>query len=79
MAQAGRAVIGPTEESGSGASGVDLDVPFSLQASGKGALTHHSQADGGTACGSRAFSGSLMGPAPAIEVEHWLVLCYTLT
>ena len=59
--------------------GLTWMLSFLLQPPGKGALTHHPQAGGGTACGSRAFSGFLMGAAPAIEVEHWLVLCYTLT
>ena len=36
---------------------------FLLQAPGKGALTHHPQAGGGTACGSRASDQS--GPADA--------------
>ena len=39
-----------------GASGDDLGAPFSLSALSKSALTHHPQAGGGTACGSRALS-----------------------
>ena len=55
MAQAGRAVIDRQGEADAGASGVDLDALFSLPGKGKCALTHHPQAGGGTACGSRAF------------------------
>ena len=39
-----------------GASGDDLGAPFSLSPLSKSALTHHPQAGGGTACGSRALS-----------------------
>ena len=39
-----------------GASGDDLGAPFSLSVLSKSALTHHPQAGGGTACGSRALS-----------------------
>ena len=55
MAQAGRAVIDRQGEADAGASGVDLDALFPLPGKGKCALTHHPQAGGGTACGSRAF------------------------
>ena len=44
------------EETEAGASGDDLGAPFSLSALSKSALTHHPQAGGGTACGSRALS-----------------------
>ena len=39
-----------------GVSGDNLGAPFSLLALSKIALTHHPQAGGGTACGSRAIS-----------------------
>ena len=39
-----------------GVSGDDLGAPFSLPALSKSALTHHPQAGGGTAFGSRALS-----------------------
>ena len=40
-----------------GSSGDDLGAPFSLPTLSKNALTCHLQAGGGTACGTRAFSG----------------------
>ena len=58
MAQAGGAVIDQQKGTEAGASGDDLGAPFSLPALSKSALTHHPQAGGGTACGSRAFSGA---------------------
>ena len=46
-----------------GASGDDLGAPFSLPVLSKSALTHHPQASGGTACGSRAFD---QGDPPSV-------------
>ena len=63
MAHAGRAVIDRQGKADAGASGVDLDALFPLPGKGKCALTHHPQAGGGTACGSRASDQS--GPADA--------------
>ena len=57
MTQSEKAVIDQQEKTEAGASGNDLGAPFSLWAPAKGALTHHQQAGGGTACGSRAPSG----------------------
>ena len=56
MTQAGKAVIDQQEGTEAGASGDDLGAPFSLSALSKSALTHHPQAGGGTASGSRALS-----------------------
>ena len=56
MAQAGGTVIYQQEGTEAGASGDDLGAPFSLPVLSKSALTHHPQAGGGTACGSRALS-----------------------
>ena len=64
MTQSEKAVIDQQEKTEAGASGNDLGAPFSLWAPAKGALTHHQQAGGGTACGSRAPSGG--GPAGAV-------------
>ena len=47
-----------------GASGDDLGAPFSLSALSKSALTHHPQAGGGTACGSRALSEGRLARRP---------------
>ena len=55
MAQAGGTAIYQQEGTEAGASGDDLGAPFSLPVLSKSALTHHPQAGGGTACGSRAF------------------------
>ncbi len=44
------------ERTEAGASGDDLGAPFSLPALSKSALTHHPQAGGDTAYGSRALS-----------------------
>ena len=49
-------MIDQQEGTEAGASGDGLGAPFSLPALLKSALTHHPQADGGTACGSRALS-----------------------
>ena len=49
-------MIDQQERTEAGASGDDLGAPFSLSALSKSALTHHPQAGGGTACGSRALS-----------------------
>ena len=49
-------MIDQQEGAESGASGDDLGAPFSLSALSKSALTHHPQAGGGTAYGSRALS-----------------------
>ena len=65
MAQAGGAVIDQQEGTEAGASGDDLGAPFSLSALSKSALTHHPQAGGGTACGSRALSEGDAAPAGA--------------
>ena len=46
-----------------GASGDDLGAPFSLPVLSKSALTHHPQASGGTACGSRALD---QGDPPSV-------------
>ncbi len=74
MAQAGRAVIDWQENAEAGASGVNLDAPFSLQDPGKCALTHHPQAGGGTACGSRALSEEDPPDAhPASWQDRWFV------
>ena len=56
MTQAGGAVIDQQKRTEAGASGDDLGAPFSLPTLSKSALTHHPQAGGGTACGSRALS-----------------------
>ena len=56
MLQARRAVIDQQEGTEAGASGLGLGAPFSLSPLSKSALTHHPQAGGGTACGSRALS-----------------------
>ena len=73
-------VIYQQEGTEAGASGDDLGAPFSLPVLSKSALTHHPQAGGGTACGSRAISeGRSTGrPFPAqygqVSRRHrWLV------
>ena len=63
MTQAGKAVIDQQEGTEAGASGDDLGAPFSLPVLSKSALTHHPQASGGTACGSRAFD---QGDPPSV-------------
>ena len=67
MAQAGGAVIDQQERTEAGASGDDLGAPFSLPALSKSALTHHPQAGGGTACGSRALSESCRASLPSMD------------
>ena len=56
-------VIYQQEGTEAGASGDDLGAPFSLPVLSKSALTHHPQASGGTACGSRAFD---QGDPPSV-------------
>ena len=56
MIQAGGAVIYQQEGAEVGASGDGLGAPFPFLAISKSALTHHPQAGGGTAFGSRALS-----------------------
>ena len=56
-------VIYQQEGTEAGASGDDLGAPFSLPVLSKSALTHHPQASGGTACGSRALSEGRPFPA----------------
>ena len=68
MAQAGRAVIDRQGKADAGASGVDLDALFPLPGKGKCALTHHPQAGGGTACGSRALD---QGVPPDAHTASW--------
>ena len=63
MAQDGGMVIYQQEGTEAGASGDDLGAPFSLPVLSKSALTHHPQASGGTACGSRAFD---QGDPPSV-------------
>lgn len=60
-------MITQQEGTEAGASGDDLGAPFSLPTLSKSALTHHPQAGGGTACGSRALSeGRPAGRVPSL-------------
>ena len=68
MAQAGRAVIDRQEEAYAGVFGVDLDALFLVTGPGKGALTHHPQAGGDTACGICALD---QGGPPDAHPASW--------
>ena len=57
-------MIDQQEGTEAGASGDDLGAPFSLPTLSKSALTHHPQAGGDTASGSRALSEGCRASLP---------------
>ena len=70
MTQARGTAIYQQEGAEAGASGDDLGAPLSLSALSKSALTHHLQAGGGTACGSRALSEGDQPGVPSLPGDR---------